>query len=255
MFQNVGNHEIMDRKTFVDRIKNPNSSYHQDYIVKKINRIETPVSKPDGNKKNNLGNNFFWLGIIILKGENMKIFLGSTNVSKQRSILIAMNELGFDNVSVIPVNVNSLVNSKPINDETLIGAKNRNKNLYNYCIENSISFDLLISIEGGYEQIDDTYFIVTYASILDQNGNEFIGKSNGLQITERMFNYIKEEKSLNKVIESILNNSSNKRDNGITGYLTNGYYRRDIFESSAVISAMQSLLNYQLNYQKLEKEI
>lgn len=53
----------------------------------------------------------------------MKILLGSTNVSKQRSISIAMNELGFDDISVIPVNVNSLVSSKPINDETLIGAK------------------------------------------------------------------------------------------------------------------------------------
>ena len=127
----------------------------------------------------------------------MKIVLGSMNVSKQRSILIAMNELGFDDISIVPVNVNSLVSSKPINDETLIGAKNRNHGLYNYCMENDISFDLLISIEGGYEQIDNTYFIVTYASILDQNGNEFIGKSSGLQITERMFNYVKDGKSLN----------------------------------------------------------
>lgn len=53
----------------------------------------------------------------------MKILLGSTNVSKQRSISIAMNELGFDDISVIPVNVNSLVSSKPINDETLIVQK------------------------------------------------------------------------------------------------------------------------------------
>lgn len=185
----------------------------------------------------------------------MKVVLGSANVSKQRSILIAMKELGIDDVSIELVNVNSLVSSKPINDETLIGARNRNKNLYNYCIENNISFDLLISIEGGYEQIDDTYFIVTYASILDQNGTEFIGKSNGLQITENMFNYVKEEKSLNKVIEEILNSNLNKKDNGITGYLTNGYYRRDKFESSAVISAMQTLLNFKSNYKKLEKEI
>ena len=185
----------------------------------------------------------------------MKVVLGSTNVSKQRSILIAMKELGIDDVSIELVNVNSLVSSKPINDETLIGARNRNKNLYNYCIENNISFDLLISIEGGYEQIDDAYFIVTYASILDQNGTEFIGKSNGLQITENMFNYVKEEKSLNKVIEEILNSNLNKKDNGITGYLTNGYYRRDKFESSAVISAMQTLLNFKSNYKKLEKEI
>ena len=70
-----------------------------------------------------------------------------------------------------------------------------------------------------------------------------------------MFNYVKEEKSLNKVIEEILNSNLNKKDNGITGYLTNGYYRRDKFESSAVISAMQTLLNFKSNYKKLEKEI
>lgn len=54
LFQNIGNHEIMDRKTFVSRIKNPSSIYHQDYVVKKINGIETPVSKPDNTKNNNL---------------------------------------------------------------------------------------------------------------------------------------------------------------------------------------------------------
>ena len=54
----------------------------------------------------------------------MKILLGSTNVSKQRSISIAMNELGFDDISVIPrLMLTLLVVSKPINDETLIGAK------------------------------------------------------------------------------------------------------------------------------------
>ncbi len=185
----------------------------------------------------------------------MKIVLGSKNVSKQRSILIAMSELGFDDISITTIDANSLVSSKPINDETLIGARNRNKNLYDYCRENNISFDLLISIEGGYEQIDNTYFIVTYASIVNQSGDEFIGKSSGLQITERMFNYVKDGKSLNKVIESILGNSSNKKDNGITGYLTTGYYRRDIFESSAVISAMETLLNFKSNYKKLDKKI
>lgn len=198
-----------------------------------------------------------WKVVYYIKknGENMKIVLGSKNVSKQRSILIAMSELGFDDISITTINANSLVSSKPINDETLIGARNRNKNLYDYCRENNISFDLLISIEGGYEQIDNTYFIVTYASIVNQSGDEFIGKSTGLQITENMFDYVKAGKSLNKVIESIINSSSNKKDNGITGYLTNGYYRRDVFESSAVISAMQTLLNFKSTYKKLEKKI
>ena len=50
----------------------------------------------------------------------MKVVLGSTNVSKQRSILIAMKELEIDDVSIELVNVNSLVSSKPINDEIYI---------------------------------------------------------------------------------------------------------------------------------------
>lgn len=185
----------------------------------------------------------------------MKIILGSTNISKQRSISIAMKKLGIDDVSISFVGVDSLVSSKPINSETLNGARNRNKNLQNYCKDNSIIYDLLISIEGGYEQIDDTYFIVTYASILDSDGKEFIGKSSGLQITKRMFNHVKDGKSLNKVIETITNNDLNKRNNGISGYLTDGFYRRDVFESEAVISAMQSLLNFNLNYKKLEDNL
>lgn len=78
----------------------------------------------------------------------MKIVLGSENASKQRSISIAMNELGFGDVSITSVSGDSLVSSKPINEDALIGAKNRNYNLYRYCLENNISFDLLISIEG-----------------------------------------------------------------------------------------------------------
>lgn len=68
----------------------------------------------------------------------MKIVLGSANASKQRSISISMNELGFDDVSIISVSVDSLVSSKPINEDALIGAKNRNYNLYRYCLENNI---------------------------------------------------------------------------------------------------------------------
>lgn len=185
----------------------------------------------------------------------MNIVLGSKNNSKERSIKLAMRKLGYEDIRVNSIDISSMVSSKPINEETLIGAKNRNHNLYCYCTKNNIPFDLLISIEGGYEQIADTYFIVSYASIFDSFGNEFIGKSSGIQITERMFNYVKDGKSLNTVIEGILNTTYNKRSNGITGYLTNGYYRRDIFEAEAIISAIQSMLNYESSYKDLESKI
>ena len=53
-FQDLGNHHKMTRQEFVNRIKNPNSVYNTNYYVRNINGIETPVSKSNNNKKDNL---------------------------------------------------------------------------------------------------------------------------------------------------------------------------------------------------------
>lgn len=42
----------MTRNQFVREIKKGN---YEEYYVRKINGLDTPVSKPDGNEKNNLG--------------------------------------------------------------------------------------------------------------------------------------------------------------------------------------------------------
>ncbi len=88
-----------------------------------------------------------------------------------------MESIGYNDVKTTLIDVPSQVSSKPINEETLIGAQNRNKNLYKYCQENNIDFDLLIRIESGYEQVNNIYFIVTYASIIDNKNNDFLKKS------------------------------------------------------------------------------
>ena len=70
-----------------------------------------------------------------------------------------------------------------------------------------------------------------------------------------MFDWVSDGKSLNKVIESIIENSENKKANGISGYLTNGFYKRDIFDSSAIISALQSYINHNQSFQQLERRL
>lgn len=87
-----------------------------------------------------------------------------------------MESIGYNDIKITPIDVPSQVSSKQINEETLIVAQNRNKNLYKYCQENNTDFDLLISIEGGYEQVNNMYFIVTYASIIDNKNNDFLKK-------------------------------------------------------------------------------
>lgn len=51
-FKDCSSGKEMTRNQFVKEIKTGN---YEDYYVRKINNIDTPVSKPDGNEKNNLG--------------------------------------------------------------------------------------------------------------------------------------------------------------------------------------------------------
>lgn len=184
----------------------------------------------------------------------MNIILGSENTSKERAIRIALDELNIEDATITKIAVDSKVSARPINEDTLVGAKNRNQALLEYCKNNNIPFDLLISIEGGYEEVAGEYFIATYASIINRDGKEFIGKSEGLAISKQMFEWVRQGKSLNKLIEAIMQNKENKRKQGITGYLTQGHYRRDKFESHAVLSALLSMLN-EKSYRTLDDRI
>lgn len=184
----------------------------------------------------------------------MNIVLGSKNNSKKRSIEIALTQLGITDYTISCIDVQSRVSSKPINEEILIGAQNRTIALINYCQKNSIDYDVLISLEGGYEQIEDKYFIVTYADLFTKDWQRFTGKSQGMQISKKMFEWVKNGKSLNKVIESIIGVDGNKTKGGITGYLSNGRYSRDEFDASAVMMAFTSMKNSEL-YLRLEEKM
>lgn len=78
---------------------------------------------------------------------------------------------------------------------------------------------------------------------MNKDKKYYVGKSNGLEISESMFNHVKNGKSINKIIESISNITSNKKYNGITGYLTNGFFKRAEFDMSAVLCALETYYN------------
>lgn len=169
----------------------------------------------------------------------MKIVLTSKNESKKRSIEKALKKFKIKDYSIDLIKSKSDVNSRPIGDDTLKGAINRIKNLN----KENLEYDLYISIEGGYEQILNKYFIVSYCVIIDKNNNEYIGKSSSLEITEKMYKHVLGNKSLNKEIEKIVNIKDNKKTSGITGYLTNDFYKRDKIEKQSVIAALARMIN------------
>lgn len=54
MFQNTGNHEKMTLSQFINRIESGKSVYSDRYYIKHDSSGKTPVSKPNGSKKDNL---------------------------------------------------------------------------------------------------------------------------------------------------------------------------------------------------------
>lgn len=54
-FQNIGNNEKLTDKELITRLETGNSVYNDRYYIKHQNGEKFIVSKPDGNKKDNLG--------------------------------------------------------------------------------------------------------------------------------------------------------------------------------------------------------
>lgn len=54
-FQNTGNNEKMTKRELIARLETGKSAYNEDYYIKNQDGKKFIVSKPDGNKKNNLG--------------------------------------------------------------------------------------------------------------------------------------------------------------------------------------------------------
>ena len=54
LFINTGNHHKMTLNQFVKKIESGNSIYSNKYYIKHDSSGKTPVSKPNGSKKDNL---------------------------------------------------------------------------------------------------------------------------------------------------------------------------------------------------------
>lgn len=169
----------------------------------------------------------------------MKILLGSKNPSKKRAVEIALNKLEIANFEIISYDAKSNTNSKPIGYEIIRGAENRNYSLKQYAMESNIDYDYLCSVEGGFSLDENGLpFVVTYCVTENKYGKKSTGKSLGIRLSKTMFDYLKNGGSLNRIIEKIKGNTNNKQSLGIMGYLTNGFYNREMVDSEAVISSL-----------------
>ena len=153
--------------------------------------------------------------------KHIKILIGSNNKAKIEGAKLAFEKY-FSDFEIISEDIQSGVNSQPINDEILLGARNRIKGLKELNIKD---VDFYISSEAGLISIGELYLNINMGVIEDINGYESIGTSQGYMIPKSKIETIK-NKSLGIVLDEIFHGINLSRNKGGINYLTLGEVNR-----------------------------
>lgn len=112
----------------------------------------------------------------------MKVIVGSKNRDKINIVLKALSELHLD-INVDGVGVDSEISNQPLDKEaTKNGAINRARNAKKTVPE----AEFWIGLEGGLHDYGEGYHLVTFACLIDTNGNEFVGTGKEIQLPEEV---------------------------------------------------------------------
>ena len=174
--------------------------------------------------------------------KHIKILIGSNNKAKIEGAKLAFEKY-FSDFEIISEDIQSGVNSQPINDEILLGARNRIKGLKDLNIKD---VDFYISSEAGLISIGDLYLNINMGVIEDINGYESIGTSQGYMIPKSKVETIK-EKTLGVVLDEIFNGVNLNRNKGGIHFLTLGEMNRIELVKNSFILALVPFLEQNKN--------
>lgn len=172
----------------------------------------------------------------------MKFVIATKNQGKIEGAKRALN-CYFKDVEIEGIPVNSDVSEQPVNDEIYIGAKNRVKNLKEYCEQNNIKADLYLSIESGITNSLGRWMITNIAVIEDNHEFESYGTSPSFPVPDRLVNDV-----INTNLSEVMNNVFTKDDErhnkcGGIQILTHEKITRIDLTESAFIMALTKYVN------------
>lgn len=172
----------------------------------------------------------------------MKFVIATKNQGKIEGAKRALNHY-FKDVEIEGIPVKSDVSEQPVNDEIYIGAKNRVKNLKEYCKQNNIKADLYLSIESGITNSLGRWMITNIAIIEDNNEFESYATSPSFPVPDRLVNDV-----INTNLSEVMNNVFTKDDErhnkgGGIQVLTHEKVTRIDLTKSAFIMALTKYIN------------
>lgn len=121
----------------------------------------------------------------------MKILMGTKNPGKIEGAKQAFEKY-FENIEIEGVAVSSQVNDQPFNEETLVGAKNRVKNLKSYAKENNLTVDYFVASEAGIMEFYGSIIDINLAIVENKEGFQSVGISQGFPVPEKYMAEIKQ---------------------------------------------------------------
>lgn len=121
----------------------------------------------------------------------MKILIGTQNPGKIEGARQAFMKYCSD-FEIEGIAVESEVSNQPFNEEIILGAKNRVKNLREYAKENDIEVDYFIASEAGITNLLGDWIDINLAVVENSIGYQSVGISQGFPIPEKYMEEIKQ---------------------------------------------------------------
>jgi len=172
---------------------------------------------------------------------NINILVGSKNPGKIEGAKKAFSKF-FNIKEISGVGVESGVRDEPVNEEILLGAENRVKNLKNYAKENNIKVDYYAAIESGITNKLGRWIIINIAYIEDKLGNKSWGTSSGFPVPDSLVDEIVNT-DLGTVMDKIFNKKDLRSGAGGISLLTKGQISRIDLTCEAFVMALTQFVN------------
>lgn len=169
----------------------------------------------------------------------MKIVVGSNNPSKLQAVQLAFAAFFPDKkLEVAGLSTESGVANQPLDQATtLTGAKNRAVR----ALEASPDAEYGIGIEGGMQQINDTWFSGNFAVVATRSGKVGYGLGPQITVSDTVMERINSGEDLATAMHAIYNITGVGKKGGHLGFITNGSVTRESASRDAVLTALGSI--------------
>ena len=169
----------------------------------------------------------------------MKILVGSKNPTKIEAVKEAFSHY-FEDVLVEGREVESEVPGEPKNQEVILGAKNRARNLsFEYA-------DFYVGIEAGIMQNSGEWFGCGMICVMDSKGKIGLGSSAHFQFPTDILSELQKGRELGDFSARFTGDPNEKHKGGTIGFLTKNIIRRKDLYVPGIVSALIPFLNEDL---------